>query len=161
MPQVRSVRYIIIIARKFEHQFCLFLSCQNKGNCKCYNKDLFRFVMTSDHHWLNLFALTIKVSLEKVVEKKTTNYKNKNWSKIAPKKGFLKLNFFRKMTRSRLSYSRGETHNELFLCCYVNDISFSVVMLVICNLELWNVSWNLWTIWFGSMVWSSQSSCIS
>lgn len=69
---------IIIIARKFEHQFCLFLSYQNKGNCKCYNKDLFRFVMTSDHHWLNLFALTIKVSLEKVVEKKTTNYKNKN-----------------------------------------------------------------------------------
>ena len=50
--------------------FCLSLSNQNKGNCKCYNKDLFRFVMTGDHHWLNLFALIIKVSVEKICREK-------------------------------------------------------------------------------------------
>lgn len=69
---------IIIIARKFEHPFVYFCPIKIKETVNVYNKDLFRFVMTSDHHWLNLFALTIKVSLEKVVEKKTTNYKNKH-----------------------------------------------------------------------------------
>lgn len=62
---------IIIIARKFEHPFVYLCPIKKKKrNCKCYNKDLFRFVMASDHHWLNLFALIIKVSVEKVCREK-------------------------------------------------------------------------------------------
>ena len=52
---------------------CLFLSYQNKGNYKCYNKDLFRFVMISDH-----FALIIKVSVEKVCREKDNKLQNKH-----------------------------------------------------------------------------------